>query len=315
LQFVILLGVSQSLIEIVPCSAKLIGEALELVLRDLSSEQRREIALQTAAGSSSTCDALMIARSGDEICGAAWGQRQPGKTAIYWAPQLTHAAADERLTGKLTQAVAGALDIAGVEMTQTLVSDRSASITPALESAGFRYLAELLYLAAESSSISSELPNRERLEFVAYDDSHRPRLVDLLERTYLDSRDCAAMNGKRQMDDVLDGYRATGVYRPANWLIVRSGERDVGVLLLAEEPAAGHCELIYMGLVPEARGQGLGVEIARHGVRLAKQAGAERVVLAVDAVNGPAVAMYEMAGFTMWDRRTVYVRYRDGKTG
>ena len=34
--------------------------------------------------------------------------------------------------------------------------------------------------------------------------------------------------------------------------------RDVGVLLLADHPRARHWELMYMGLVPEARGTGLG---------------------------------------------------------
>jgi len=104
------------------------------------------------------------------------------------------------------------------------------------------------------------------------------------------------MNGKRQMDDVLDGYRATGVFQPENWLIVEREGRDVGVLLLAEDPAAALFELVYMGLVPEARGKGFGAQVARHAVRLAGKANAERVVLAVDAANSPALAMYRPRG-------------------
>ena len=65
-----------------------------------------------------------------------------------------------------------------------------------------------------------------------------------------------------------------------------------------------------MGLVPEARGKGWGVQIARHAVQLASQSNAERVVLAVDASNWPALAMYGRAGFAEWDRRTVYLRFR-----
>jgi ribosomal-protein-alanine N-acetyltransferase len=68
-----------------------------------------------------------------------------------------------------------------------------------------------------------------------------------------------------------------------------------------------------MGLVLEARGRGYGVQIARKALETAKRAGADRVVLAVDAANGPAIAMYRGAGFTEWDRRTVYVRFRGGK--
>jgi ribosomal protein S18 acetylase RimI-like enzyme len=42
---------------------------------------------------------------------------------------------------------------------------------------------------------------------------------------------------------------------------------------------------------------------------LARRASVERIVLAVDAVNEPAVRMYRSAGFEMWDRRTVYIRF------
>jgi ribosomal protein S18 acetylase RimI-like enzyme len=84
--------------------------------------------------------------------------------------------------------------------------------------------------------------------------------------------------------------------------------RDVGVLLLADHPRAGHWELMYMGLVPEARGHGWGRHIARHAQWLARCAAVERIVLAVDAANRPALAMYERAGFAEWDRRSVFVR-------
>jgi GNAT superfamily N-acetyltransferase len=309
--------VSQISIVVELCPANLLREALELVLRDLAPEHRHEIAAQSVGDGESNRSAggpLMSARRGTELCGAAWGQLQPGKTAIYWVPQLsTQAAGDADIANRLTQAVTEALDAVGVDLTQTLLVDGSAPAARTLESAGFIYLAELLYLAGESTSVSSGPEHRENLEFVVYDDSQRGRLVALLERTYLNSRDCAAMNGKRQMDDVLDGYRTTGVYRPENWMFVRSGKQDVGVLLLADEPAAGHCELVYMGLVPEARGHGYGVQIAQHALCLAERMSAERVVLAVDAANEPAVAMYSEAGFMMWDRRTVYVRYRGGK--
>ena len=295
---------SEAPIEIAPCPTELTRVALEIVLREHAPDQWKEIAAQVSSN-----DAVMIARCGEEICGAAWGQIQPGKTAIYWIPQLTPAA-DGQVANRLTQAVASALDAAGIDMTQTLLLNRSAPMAAVLESARFSYLAELIYLSGESSSTSNDSGDRGGLEFVPYDDSERGRLVELLERTYVDSKDCAAMNGKRKMDDVLAGYQATGVCRPENWMFVRSDGRDVGVLLMAEDPAAGHCELVYMGVVPEARGQGRGVRIARHALRLARRAGVERVVLAVDAENGPALATYAEAGFIPWDRRTVFVRFR-----
>ena len=64
-----------------------------------------------------------------------------------------------------------------------------------------------------------------------------------------------------------------------------------------------------MGLVPRARGRTFGREIVRQHSSCAHAAGAERIVLAVDAENLPAIKMYNDTGFTAWDRRTVFVRF------
>jgi ribosomal protein S18 acetylase RimI-like enzyme len=307
----ILLVVSQAVIELVPCPTQEVRNALELVLRDLMPEQRRSIAAQLVGehADGSPCDTLVVARRGNVLCGAAWGQLQPGKTAIFWVPQFASSTTAE-VAVDLTRAVVRALDMADIEMTQALLPDRSAPIANTLESSGFYYLADLLYLSSIATSLSNASTESDGLNYVAYDGSKRERLIAILERTYEETLDCAAMNGKRQMDDVLDGYRASGVFRPENWLIVEREGQDVGVLLLAEDPAAALYELVYMGLVPEARGKGWGAQVARQAVRLASKSNAERVVLAVDAANSPALEMYGRAGFTAWDRRTVYVRFR-----
>ena len=119
-------------------------------------------------------------------------------------------------------------------------------------------------------------------------------------------------DGVRNIEDVINGYENTGVFRSENWLIVHGDGKDVGVLLLADHPKAGHFELMYMGLVPEARGRGWGRQIAEHAQRMVRRAGAARIVAAVDAANTPALRMYQMAGFDIWDRRTVYVRFSAG---
>ena len=80
-------------------------------------------------------------------------------------------------------------------------------------------------------------------------------------------------------------------------------------MLLADHPKARHWELMYMGLVPEVRGRGWGRQITRYAQWLARGAAIERIVVAVDAANSPADAMYRSTGFEMWDRRTVYLRF------
>jgi ribosomal protein S18 acetylase RimI-like enzyme len=80
------------------------------------------------------------------------------------------------------------------------------------------------------------------------------------------------------------------------------------VLILAGHAAAGNWELVYMGVTPEARGRGLGANIVHFALNVAARGGAQRVVLAVDAANQPAVEMYRRAGFLEWERRTVFAR-------
>jgi len=117
------------------------------------------------------------------------------------------------------------------------------------------------------------------------------------------------LNGVRDVDSVVTGYQATGNYRPENWQIVRAGGEDVGVLLLADHPKAGHWELMYMGLAPEARGNNWGRQVTQYAQWLARSARVERIVLAVDSVNEPALRMYRSSGFEIWDKRDVYVRF------
>jgi ribosomal protein S18 acetylase RimI-like enzyme len=178
-----------------------------------------------------------------------------------------------------------------------------------LESAGFSHLAELYYLTCEAARFATGRLPEHKLQFIPYDERGRARLGKLIEQTYVGTLDCPALNGARGMDDVITGYQATGVFRPEMWQVVRHDSEDVGVLLLADHPSARHWELVYMGLVPEARGRGWGRQITQHAQTLARLANVERIVLAVDAANSPALSMYRAAGFEMWDRRHVYVRF------
>jgi ribosomal protein S18 acetylase RimI-like enzyme len=205
------------------------------------------------------------------------------------------------------EAIARAMDAAGVSMTQVLVPSQDVEIIALLNDAGFHHLADLLYLTCEASRFPTQFPASD-LQFVPYDVTQRGRLMHLVERTYEGGLDCAGLNGVRRMEDVIDGYQQTGAFRPENWLIVQRDDQDVGVLLLTDHPGPRHWELVYMGLVPAARGRGWGRQIARHAQWLANGAQVERIVLAVDAENWPALEMYRVVGFEPWDRRTVYVR-------
>jgi mycothiol synthase len=304
----ILLGMSDGRIQIVPCPPALIADAFALALSELAPDQRRElIAPVVERAKGGNIENLIVALDGDELRGAAWGQRHPGNTAVVWLPPMVEGS-NAGMQCALVDAVVASLSGAGVRMIQILLPDRGSPLVPLIEAAGFEFLVELWYLHWEAPGAFSDGSGERPLEFIAYDETQRGRLASSIERTYFGTHDCPAMNGRRTIDEVLEGYRSTGTFRPGNWWIARAEGQDVGVLLLAEH-SAEHWELMYMGLAPEARGRGWGREIVRHAQREAIKSRIERIVLAVDGLNLPAMKMYRDAGFMAWDRRTVYVRF------
>ncbi len=304
-----------SSVTIAPCPTSHVAEALALVLGDIAPSQRRQIAAAAIVEGKASPIAgagLFIALREDRLCGAAWGQHQPGNTAVLWPPRLV-ADEDPSIAALLVDAVAKALDSSQIAMAQVLLTSRESSGIAALETAKFHHLADLLYMTCEAYRFPLVLPTSTDIAYKTYDESQRDRLLELVERTYDNTLDCAALNGVRSMDEVIEGYQMTGTFNPENWLFVQRDGQDVGVLMLADHPTQRHWELMYMGLVQQARGRGLGEQIARYALWLAGQAHVERVVLAVDKVNTPARKMYERVGFIEWDRRTVFVRFLSGR--
>jgi ribosomal protein S18 acetylase RimI-like enzyme len=296
-------------VEIVRCPAELRAEALALVLCELAPSLRRSVAgglLDIEDVVEFGNEALFIAQRASEMRGAAWGQRQSGNIVVFWPPQLV-AGEDVNTAYRLAEAVTAAIDQTAAEMMQVFLSAPSAETVKVLQHVGFRHLADLLYLTAEATRFPLAAPDSE-LEYVPYDGTQRGRLMELVARTYEGTLDCRDLEGVRDLENVINGYQGTGVYRPENWLFVRNRSEDVGVLLLADHPKGRHWELMYTALVPEARGRGWGRQIARYAQWLARGANVERIVVAVDAANSPAVAMYRNSGFESWDERSVYVR-------
>src|SRR5262245_54317040 len=98
-------------VEIVLCPLALRGEAVALVLCEIAPSQRREIAwaLLDGGAGSATDEALYVALLGKRIVGAAWGQSQPGKTAVLWPPRLVPGE-NSSTAGRLADAVLRHLD-------------------------------------------------------------------------------------------------------------------------------------------------------------------------------------------------------------
>jgi ribosomal protein S18 acetylase RimI-like enzyme len=283
--------------------------ALELAFGYLPREERQRHIESISSASSTTnhpWEGLLGAYRSGTLVGSIFSQIQPGKYAQVWLPGLVQNETAGTAVS-LLRAIVKWLDQGPVCMAQILLEAVAAEDEKTLSEGGFDYLTDLLYLVClEDDFPHAILPCP--LEFEAYNSQNHDRLARIVIATYQETLDCPTLNHVRQLDDVLAGYRATGDFLPGRWLLVRYENRDVGCLLLADHPRYDNMELVYMGVIPENRGQHWGADIARRAQWVARQAGRPRLVLAVDASNTPAIDMYASVGFRTWDQRRIYYR-------
>ncbi len=283
--------------------------ALELVFDDLPAEGRQEQVDRALAGverNESALEGLLCCHESGRLAGAVLAQLQPGRTAAVWLPRLAPGAPTE-WAHALMAAACRFIQGQGIVVAQTLLAAVPEADRQVLKAAHFAHLAELLYLAVTSDQFPECQPAG-MLRFVSAKAAGEAHLAAVVEATYEATRDCAALDGVRQIGDVLDGYRAVGHSGTEEWFLIQHGSKDVGCLILADHPRQGNLELVYMGILPAWRGRGWGIEVTQWAEWRARLRGRERLVLAVDAENGPALAAYVAAGFDAWDQQSVYIR-------
>jgi mycothiol synthase len=283
--------------------------ALQLLMaaRDPALRDGLAECIAAAAADDWAWDGLFVI--GDDIPAAAlWVQCTAGNTAVVWPPP-----SDEESIDALFEAAAAFVDERCISVAQLIVSESDGFAPGAMERRGFALLAKLAYLFADvTPPPAHQAQSPQSLQFVPHAGRDLAQLARVVEQTYEGTQDCPRLDKVRDIDDVLAGYREHGVHRPEHWYLVAEKGHNLGVLLLTEHPSVNNWELIYMGVVPDARGRRLGEAIARFASTTAHRGGAERLVLAVDAANAPAIAMYRRAGFNEWDHRIVYARLHGG---
>lgn len=133
--------------------------------------------------------------------------------------------------------------------------------------------------------------------------------VQGLDRSYEQTLDCPELCGLRATADVFESHKATGVFDPRLWWLVRVHGQPEGCLLLNPCPEQRTIELVYIGLGPLARGHGLGKRLLTYGLQLACANRPEwDVACAVDERNTPAQKLYESLGFRALARRVAFVK-------
>ncbi len=103
------------------------------------------------------------------------------------------------------------------------------------------------------------------------------------------------------------------VPRPWSADEIAAFERDPLCFVLTESESfligravAGEAELLTLAVAPQARRRGLGGRLVTRFLYQARLRGAQSAFLEVAADNGPALALYQRAGFTQTGRRPRY---------
>ena len=269
-----------------------------------------EIANPTAAPNSAP-NVLIATWDGAHIVGATWYNPQPGRVGIggpLWLP--THSVPSPTETGaQLLAAQQKKLAEQGCQLIQSWLPQATGVEAQRLRQAGLRHLADVHCLVSLPHHWPNATPSYDSpLDFVDCRTAHQDRLQEVLSATYTDTLDCPQLNVLRDIEDVLAGYHATGTPRADGWWLLQCGDQDVGCLLLADFPGNRQIELVYLGLIPTARGKGWGRLLVRYAQWFAFQATRDQLVLAVDSTNHPARTLYSDAGFVTWRQRSVFIK-------
>ncbi|MBL9148934.1 MAG: GNAT family N-acetyltransferase [Phycisphaerae bacterium] len=282
-----------------------------------------------------------------EVAGPGGGSRTPrfafsalaapsaGRTATIYATQAKRPAEVDAVSAVIRAACRGARSL-DVDLAQALVEPSDLLQIDAFERAGMERIATLSYLErpigpramerlAGSALQPVPLPSDMQLAPsgpLRRDDpacaAERRALIEALERTYVDTLDCPALAGLRRGEDVLGGHIHSGRFEPELWTILRFAQGPLagqiaGMCLvngsaLPRGGAGASVELVYLGLVPEARGRGLGALLLDRALRLVRGRSERSMVLAVDERNAPAMRLYERAGFRPSLRRVAFIQ-------
>lgn len=247
---------------------------------------------------------LFEARNDGVLVGVTFAHVMPGAAASIWAPALV-LGAEPWVAKLLLNRLHEKLGQLGCVWLQALVDSRQVRGIEALAVFGYAKIASLSYLVWSPQAAPAS-DNSGVLELVSYEPRDYERLASIVERTYIDTLDCAPIEGKRNVAQILEGYRNTGESGTKNWWLARSNGQDVGCLLLATHDQGLRLEIVYLGLSPEGRGQKWGDNLLSHAQKQAETLHVSLLVTAVDEANLPAMKLYARHGFELLTRREVW---------
>ncbi|HKQ47842.1 MAG TPA: GNAT family N-acetyltransferase [Phycisphaerae bacterium] len=257
-----------------------------------------------------------LAQEGGRIVAACSCLESPGRTGLLFLSAYG-------LCGGLRDALQDLIDHIladqaqrNLRLAQCLLNLDDRENDQILSQAGFHSITDLIYMECDVPRMAlgwKESPVRTDLCWGDYKTSGHQDFAELIQATYRGSLDCPAMTGLREIEDIIAGHKSVGLFQPHRWRLTRVQGSPAGCILLGENPLRRILEVAYMGVHTARRREGLGRLLIEDALRLAYHERFEKVTLAVDAKNEPAMRLYRGAGFVETMRRRAMIRLHDSK--
>lgn len=208
----------------------------------------------------------------------------------------------------MAQALRALLDearLAGLCMVQAIY-EQDCGLDATLTDAGFQSLARLTYMECDVPSATPRKSSPD-VAWLTYNADTHAQFAAVIEASYEGSLDCPGLTGVREIEAIIEAHKAAGVFQPKTWLLLLQNGQPAGVLLLNAVAYRLALEVVYMGIIPTFRGQGLGRMLIARAVAEARHRNIETLMLAVDDANTPARRIYESVGFTATTQRDAWI--------
>ena len=176
-----------------------------------------------------------------------------------------------------------------------------------VEAAGFRLTQDKLRFVWKDQDSLVEVSNR--LTFLTLADAGEPAFAEAVRRVTeqtLDRDDLARLaevgpaRAARDYVDILKDIE----FRPDWWLLAYLPDGRLCGLVVPQRLDDKEGCINYIGVVPELRGSGYGLDLLLKGTAVLQAAGWKKVTAEIDADNKPLAAHMERAGFrhhgTLW---------------
>jgi mycothiol synthase len=297
----------------ITCRPAAPGEIHMALAMILGSQGRSAPAAQVAdflnAASQRRIDprSIWVAQTANRIVWAILPVINPGKTCLLLGPSELPESTVPAATRLVTE-ICQNLIRRGLHLSQVLLEPQHTRTRRLFASLGFNEIAELIYLQGSVPRNIQPATLADQMHWVQYSPQTHDLFAKAIVQTYQDSLDCPALSGLRDIDDVIAGHQATGEFDPNGWQLLVDRNEPLGVVLLSRIANTDVMELVYLGLVENARHRGFGSLLMRHALHLIHRDQRRKISLAVDSKNDPALKLYYSFGFQQVATRHALIR-------